>query len=547
MLEQMATVHSVNLSEVNGVKEEKGSLGGPDESYQENPTSFSLRRPSKTITRAPLSNGNNGVYVNRKSAQNSDPSQQLPMSESDSLLNLYTDSGASNPILALPKDEDQIPENMYRLEDHDPDIEKWIHRDKLARIEDEELQAAGFHLATPRATSTRRRAQSRDRLGEETARIEQADHWASKRVEKRPRVSSITNERAESPESRDWDLRTPEEIAATDSARSTKTYGLLTVRKSGSKIPILTSSPLPIPSERIDRDTPIPRKRNFSGSIEDDENLGSPRIRTRGISVGSQNLADETDVNNSTPTSTDVTRSILSPAEATPSAVPNPGGKGVITTTPSPPSATRKGTPAGTRKTSNTHKPRVPSNSQNAATLQHPPTRSTDPDRPRTAINRPEGEAPWLATMYKPDPRLPQDQQIIPTHAKKQQQQQQIDKNGFTHADHDQEGEKRPSLSQPSPSPPTPGVEKGGDPNVWPLKPIGRIRSSSTSRPGTGGSGNGGYSTMPKVISSPLNSPPVGALGSPGPSSVPQSLRRTPPPGELDKKKERSCGCCVVM
>ena len=483
------------------------------------------------------------------------------MSESDSLLNLYTDSSASNPNLAQPKDEDQIPENMYRPEDHDPDVEKWIHRDKLVRIENEELQAAGFHLATQRATSTRRRAQSRDRLGEETARTEQNDHWASKRVEKRPRISSMTNERAESPESREWDLRTPEEIAATDSARSTKTYGFPTARKSGSKIPVLTSSPLPIPSERIDRDTPIPRKRNFSGSIEDDDNFGSPRIRTRGNSVGSQNLVDETDVNNSTPTSTNVTRSTVRSAEATPSAVKTPGGKGVIMTTSTPPSATRKVTPAGTRKTSNTHKPRVPSNSHNAPPLQHPPTRSTDPDRPKTAINRPEGEAPWLATMYKPDPRLPQDQQIIPTHVKKQQQQQQqqqqqIDKDGFTHADHDREGslayqpaseEKRPSFSQPSPSPPAPGVEKGSDPNAWPLKPIGRIRSSSTSRPGTSGSGTGGYSTMPKVISSPLNSPPVGALGSPGLSSVPQSLRRSPPPGELDKKKERSCGCCVVM
>jgi len=32
---------------------------------------------------------------------------------------------------------------------------------------------------------------------------------------------------------------------------------------------------------------------------------------------------------------------------------------------------------------------------------------------------RPEGDAPWLAEMYKPDPRLPQEEQIIPTHAKR--------------------------------------------------------------------------------------------------------------------------------
>ncbi len=491
--------------------------------------------------------------------QSPHPNQQLPMSESDSLLNLYTDSSTSNPNLAQPKDEDQIPENMYRPEDRDSDIEKWIHRDKLAKIENEELQAAGFHLATQQATSTRRRAQSRDRMGEEISRTEQNDQWVSKRAEKRPRVSSLTNERAKSPENRDWDLRTPEEIASTDSARSTKTYGF-PIRKTGSKIPVLTSSPLPIPSERIDRDTPIPRKRNFSASVEDDDTFGSPRIRTRGNSVGSQNLLDETDVSNSTPASTNVTRSTVRSTEATPSAVTKPGGKGGVMTTSSPPSATRKVTPAGTRKTPNIHKPRVPSNSHNASPLQDTPTRSTDPDRPKTAINRPEGEAPWLATMYKPDPRLPQDQQIIPTHAKKQQQQQQqqqqqhqIYKNGFAHVDHIREAslsyppaleEQRPSFSRPSPSPTPPGAEKSNDANAWPLKPMGRVRSSDTSRPGTSGSGTGGYSTMPKVASSPLNSPPVGALASPG---LPQSLRRSPPPSQLDKKKERACGCCVVM
>ncbi len=31
----MATVQSINMGEVNGVKEEKGSWGGPDASYQE--------------------------------------------------------------------------------------------------------------------------------------------------------------------------------------------------------------------------------------------------------------------------------------------------------------------------------------------------------------------------------------------------------------------------------------------------------------------------------------------------------------------------------
>lgn len=497
------------------------------------------------------------------SAQNLSVNQTLPTSESDSLLNLYTDSSASNLNLASPREDDQVPENIYRLEDHDSDMEKWIHRDKLAKIENEELQAAGFHLANQTSTRMGRRAQSRDRLVDESLMAEQNDPWASARAGKRPRTSSQAGERAESLENVEWDLRTPEEIAATESARAAKSYSHPVLRKSGSKIPVLTSSPLPIPSERLDRETPIPRKRNFSGSIEGDDTLSSPRIRTRGNSVGSQNLLDETEFNNGTPTVPNINRSGMKSAEATPPTLTRPGSKVAAVAATSPPSATRKVTPAGARKMSNTHKPRVPSNSNNASPSQHPTGRSTDPDRPRTAVNRPEGEAPWLATMYKPDPRLPQDQQIIPTHAKKQQLQQQqlqlqqLEKDWSIPMGHDrgrsspsqlEPNMKRAVSKQPSPSPPAPGLENRDDPNAWPLRPMTSARSSCSGRPGTSGSGTGGYSTMPKVVSSPLNSPPIGMLNDSGVSNVPQNRWPSPPPpGELDKKKERSCGCCVVM
>lgn len=53
---------------------------------------------------------------------------------------------------------------------------------------------------------------------------------------------------------------------------------------------------------------------------------------------------------------------------------------------------------------------------------QRPKSRAGLETRPPTAVNRPEGEPPWLATMYKPDPRLPPDQQLLPTHAKRMQQ-----------------------------------------------------------------------------------------------------------------------------
>lgn len=44
---------------------------------------------------------------------------------------------------------------------------------------------------------------------------------------------------------------------------------------------------------------------------------------------------------------------------------------------------------------------------------------SMERQRPLHLAARPEGDAPWLAEMYKPDPRLPQEEQIIPTHAKR--------------------------------------------------------------------------------------------------------------------------------
>lgn len=47
------------------------------------------------------------------------------------------------------------------------------------------------------------------------------------------------------------------------------------------------------------------------------------------------------------------------------------------------------------------------------------PRRPSTSNGPRQPINRPEGDAPWIATMFKPDPMLPQDQQILPTHAKR--------------------------------------------------------------------------------------------------------------------------------
>ena len=83
-------------------------------------------------------------------------------SEPDSLLDLYRHNASNGNVSSHGVDSD-IPENMWKPEQEDP--EGWIHRDKLAKIESEELQAAGINLANARRQYSRsgRRGTSRDR------------------------------------------------------------------------------------------------------------------------------------------------------------------------------------------------------------------------------------------------------------------------------------------------------------------------------------------------------------------------------------------------
>lgn len=66
-------------------------------------------------------------------------------------------------------------------------------------------------------------------------------------------------------------------------------------------------------------------------------------------------------------------------------------------------------------------------------------------------IDRPEGEAPWLATMYKPDPHLPPDEQMLPTHAKRLAEEQARLQAQQEEADHrDRERERHQQQRQAS-------------------------------------------------------------------------------------------------
>jgi hypothetical protein len=447
-------------------------------------------------------------------------------SEPDSLLDLYQNGSKSKS--RAPTYDNEVPENMYKPRDEDP--EGWIHRDKLAKIESEELQAAGINLASRRGRSkSGRRETSRSRKSEESSHSATND----RKEEKKPRLSEPVQEEADD-ERTTWDFRSPEEIAQESAAG--QIYSQPTLRKSGSRIPVMTSSPHPIPAERLDRDTPLPRKRTMSNSMSPDDGLTVGKSRRR-ESNGSQDGIDAIN----TPTPKAGSQSGSKPGSPTKSQKMPPAS-----------GTSRKGTPTSLRKPSGPAKngPLSPTGSIS----QRPGTRNGELDRPKTAVNRPEGDPPWLATMYKPDPRLPPDQQIIPTHARRQQQAQWAD-DGSVPKTYDRDftplavHEPEELAKRLSSTPASPTTDKAQD-NSWPLKPMSSVRSTASGRPGTSGSITGGYSTMPKVQPSPViqQSPRVGSVKSPHIGAPPPRLQaQRPPEDEKDDGTVKKGCCCIVM
>ncbi len=463
-------------------------------------------------------------------------------SEPDSLLDLYRNNTSNGNVSSHSFDND-IPENMYKPDQEEP--EGWIHRDKLAKIESEELQAAGINLANARRSYSKsvRRETSRGKRTEESVSTD-------RREEKKPRLSEPALEEEEDDDRANWDLRSPEEIAG-DAAAASQVYTHPILRKSGSRIPVLTSSPNPIPPERLERDTPLPRKRTMSNSMSPEDSLSISKTRTRKGSTGSQTGRDTND-GISTPTPADGSGS--GSKSSSPTKFKSKG----TAASPSNASTGRKVTPA-TRKGSipMKSKDQTPTGITSSSPTPRPGTRGGELDRPRTALNRPEGDPPWLATMYKPDPMLPPDQQIIPTHARKQQQAQwsedgsvpkTYDRDFTPLAVHtaDDLAKRRTSVAQSPTSEKFEGREE--DTNAWPLKPMPSVRSrDSGNRPGTSGSVTGGYTTMPKITSPPLHSPRLGSSSSAKPAPLPQRFQERLPQVDDDGTVKKGCGCCIVM
>lgn len=386
--------------------------------------------------------------------------------------------------------------------------EQWIHRDKLAKIESEELHQAAILFQRRMRGESKSSGRERNHESYSAANgtgpsspAEYSEPWPELRED--ARRGQGTTER------KHWDLRRPEEIAADDAAASI--YSHPSQGKSASRIPISTASPVPIAGTGRDS-----HSRSRAATDEDDRSSRGRRA--------------------SEPINIDQEMS-------TPSPTSRPGSRGFTTqNTPA------KKKPATTRKTSAPPTNRKTSTARSRAVSGNvrPTTRGNE-SRPTTAANRPEGDPPWLATMYKPDPRLPPDQQMLPTLAKKMQQEQwekegrtpnTYDRNFAPLAVHPFDEPPVPSKTDPEP---TPAPEPEPEPQPQSPQPVESIQlndipsaKSPEPRPNT----STGYSTMPKV----QDTPPMGLTPNPNPNWTPPVVTAREAP-----KKEKSCGCCIVM
>jgi hypothetical protein len=431
----------------------------------------------------------------------------------DSLLDLYGENRSGMNSVDYG-DRVLTGKDVYDVED--PEHSRWIHRDKLARIESQELQAAGIILPRTRATS---KSSRRDHSREGQAN----GHRSEQGGQKRQRIDENVALDEEISAAEVWDLRLPDEVAEDPSEGYRDVSGGV---KGVSRIPVLKTSPLPIPMEHLERDRVL-RRRHSNPIMSDEEPISSAKVRGRSQSI--KILED--------------TASTLAPNRAVSDNLHSPSKK-----TP----ATRKGAGGASVPA----KPRTkPGRDTNPG--QRPATRSGELEtsgsvrkRPDSITKRPEGDPPWLATMYKPDPRLPPDQQLLPTVAKRLQQEQwekegkfgNVYDTSFRPLNDAELPQKR--IPPPIMLEPYPKLDK--QPSAeWPLK-APKSPALSTGRPGTAGRTES-YSVMPKVMPSPRlgTTPHMGIPQGVGP--LPNPKPPTPTQEVPETKEKGGCGCCVIM
>jgi hypothetical protein len=421
------------------------------------------------------------------------------------------------------------------------DQNNWIHRDKLKEIETKELEEAGFRVGRASGSNSRSQSatrRSRDRRGSEVAGTGQN---GDERTGARRVVSPIPAEDEDAAEHDQWSPTTFEELASGGHPTSPRTnnHG---GRPSTSRIPLPRSSGIPVPASLAERDAPLTRSRAGSGNWNGDA-IAINGARVRSGSIASQFLLDEPEGERETTPPYGHKRRVSSNNGSPPKSPQKSPMKAKTPGKPGPTSGARKAsvkTQAKNRQTSGTSPPKRPGTS--GGTVSRP-----------TTSHRPEGEAPWLATMYKPDPRLPPDQQIIPTHAKRMQQEQwenegrvgsMYDKD-FRLLNTEEVDGKR--LSQIDPI----ELEKARENESWPLPSPEKQTEKQPSLERIDTNPNksqtneqGAYKLTPTIPQSPRVPSPKLAPPIAPPSSQPKTTRLPEPVEETKEKK--SC-CCIVM
>lgn len=487
------------------------------------------------------------------------------VSEPDSLVDLYGGHGSVLPAAGVPPRANGTGANrdLYLDEDEDPERSRWIHRDKLARIEIEEMQRAGIYVGPISRPMIKPSVEQQQHEPELQSQESENDERATERRQTPPSAAPLATtldlgyDGYEEEEQRQstarmeahdearisFELRRPEEVAAEaneEVARATGQNRRLVRKPSWSKIPLSKSSPIPVPQDFIEKNTPTPRSRSGPWGGLDEQSIEYRRVRNRSTSVGSQNLLDQHDDGGmSTPTPAPRPSTQDSPAEFRDS-----GRR---------PSSSYGRGQSGARDASGQQKPRPRAGPEKNSPAQRPATRSGEtPPRP---INRPEGDPPWLATMYKPDPRLPQEQQLLPTVAKRLQREQ-WEREGkpvpavelsFEPVAVDRTRSPRPERrSKPTPSPPA-DFSTSNPRDEWPLR--SPDHSGYGSQPAETRSDRGGRMAPP--VDQQARQPSPAPKPTPNPASRPSGQPPSRPlqvqePDE-DKQDKAGCRCCVVM
>ncbi|OAA54720.1 hypothetical protein SPI_08591 [Niveomyces insectorum RCEF 264] len=432
------------------------------------------------------------------------------------------------------------------------DNSKWIHRDKLARIENEELQAAGIIIPKSRARSKPRR----DTAADKAAGYRKAGMESSSPGEPRARKNSdgILDGKLSDAAVPSWDLRLPEEIAATSY------FAPPSGAKGVSRIPVAKQSPVPIPLEHMERDVRTARKRDDSPGAED--SIVYPKTRSRSASARAR------DGNAAPPPASPQRNPVRSASDLSPkklAGISNGSSNGGSTSgstsgsSGAPTSATSnlRKTSAPTKTSSTSGRPKTRSgtskDSNNSSTgPTRPPTRSGERElsrefAPGAASKQPEGEPPWMISAYRPDPRLPPDQQLLPTVAKRLQQEKWEREGKFGNI---YDKEFRPLTDEGFLSPPPEATEKPPAATEttskperqgeWPLKPRDRSPTLPQGRTGS-------YSTIPKIQDKPNASPLPSPRGPMHQTAHAAGAVRPSQPLDEDEAEKKGCGCCIVM